>query len=183
MADTTPHGDQLATVEALPDGQRLSDWYEGHGISRATAQRMLAAAGITPGRARLPGVKSPVAWLDARQLGRLDEMADRMAMGATVAEAAGSALSRPEPAQPPAARPGQPKPPQAPAHAGLSQLEALALRAQAAQALIATGQPVSTAEAELLLLAHPGGDRVTAGGITAVRIGRNRWRIVTTEPA
>lgn len=170
--------DLLPLLDATPDGLRLSAWWESRGISRATAQRMLHASGITPGRARVPGARSPVAFLSAEQLAQLDAMAARMAGGATVAEAAGAALSRPEPARAPA-RASQPEPAQGGDQASLSQLEALALRARACQALLSTGQPVTTAEAAALLLAHPGGDRVVAGGLVAERIGRNRWRIVS----
>lgn len=155
-------------LSAIPDGMAVIAWREARGISRATAQRLLKAAGITPGRARVPGSRSPVAFLSAEQLEMLDAMAARLAQGATVTELS-AALVRQEPAPPPElAQPG-------PSHAQarLSLPERLAL-IEAAERI---GAPLTTEEAQALLLVKPKGDRVVVGPLALVRDGVNRWWI------
>lgn len=156
------------TLSALPDGMAVIAWREARGISRATVQRLLKAAGITPGRARIPGSRSPVAFLSADQLQLMDALADRLANGATVNELGGALVRQEAAPAPELARASQNVP-----QARLSLPERLALL-EAAERI---GAPLTTEEAHQLLLVKPTGDAVTVGPLVLVRDGVNRWWI------
>lgn len=78
--DPTPQA-----VEAVPDGQRLSDWHEDRGIPRTNAYGLLKLLGIKPDSRKVPDARKPVAWLSAEQIAALDPLAERLRDGATLA--------------------------------------------------------------------------------------------------
>ena len=57
--------DASTAVEALPSGQRLSQWIEQAPIGKTAAYELLRALGITPCKARFPGSASAVSVLTA----------------------------------------------------------------------------------------------------------------------
>ena len=57
-------------------GERFSDWYEGHGISRTTAFALLRAAGIEPSKKRIEGVNKPVSFLAGEMLRDMEALVD-----------------------------------------------------------------------------------------------------------
>lgn len=67
-------------------GERFSDWYEGHGISRTTAFALLRAAGIEPGKKRIEGVNKPVSYLAGDQLRAMEALVEQHKAGRSVAE-------------------------------------------------------------------------------------------------
>ena len=74
------------TVEAVPDGLRLSDWHESKGIPRTNAYGLLKLLGIKPDSRKVPGARKPVAWLSTEQIAALDPLADRLRDGATLSK-------------------------------------------------------------------------------------------------
>lgn len=160
------------TSLAVPDGLRLSDWWESRDVPRSTAFRLLKVAGLEPEKVRAEGSRSPVSFLTAEQVQVLDALAQRLKAGATIAQLEGAIarVSRPETAP-------DPEPPPAVDGPGPALLLA---RLEAGQRAIAAGLPLTTGEVAWLLGARPGGDRVTRGRVTAVRHARNCW---TLEPS
>lgn len=77
------------TVEAVPDGLRLSDWHESRGIPRTNAYGLLKLLGIKPDSRKVPGARKPVAWLSTEQIAALDPLADRLRDGATLSKLEG----------------------------------------------------------------------------------------------
>ena len=67
-------------------GERFSDWYEGHGISRTTAFALLRAAGIEPSKKRVLGVNKPVSYLAGDQLRAMEALVEQHKAGRSVAE-------------------------------------------------------------------------------------------------
>ena len=67
-------------------GERFSDWYEGHGISRTTAFALLRAAGIEPGKKRVDGINKPVSYLAGDQLRAMEALVEQHKAGRSVAE-------------------------------------------------------------------------------------------------
>ena len=169
----------LASVEtslAVLDGMRLSDWWESRGLSRSTAFRLVAFAQVQPSKARSPGSRAPVSYLSEEQVLLLDQLADQLRNGSTMAQLGAQALAvqnHPEPAcddgGPPAGAQAPPTP------------EALLTRLQALQLAAATGAPLTTAEVAWLLGARPGAALVIRGRVIAQRQGRNCWSL-STDP-
>lgn len=73
-------------VEAVPDGLRLSDWWEARQIPRTNAYGLLKLLGIKPDSRKVPGARKPVAWLSAEQIAALDPLAYRLRDGATLSK-------------------------------------------------------------------------------------------------
>ena len=67
-------------------GERFSDWYEGHGISRTTAFALLRAAGIEPSKKRVEGINKPVSYLAGDQLRAMEALVEQHKQGRSVAE-------------------------------------------------------------------------------------------------
>jgi hypothetical protein len=67
-------------------GERFSDWYEAHNISRTTAFALLRAAGIEPGKKRIEGVNKPVSYLAGDQLRAMEALVEQHKAGRSVAE-------------------------------------------------------------------------------------------------
>ena len=169
----------LASMEtslAVLDGMRLSDWWESRGLSRSTAWRLVAMAQVQPSKARAAGSRAPVAFLSEAQVLVLDQLADQLRNGATMAQLERSALAAPSHPEPASDDGG--------ATAGATAAptpEALLTRLQALQLAAATGAPLSTAEVSWLLGARPGAAVVTRGRVIAHRQGRNCWSL-STDP-
>ena len=88
-------------VEAVPDGQRLSDWHEQKRIPRTNAYGLLRLLAIVPEQRKVPGARKLVSWLSAEQIATLDPLADRLRDGATTLaklqkELSGTVRHRPE---------------------------------------------------------------------------------------
>ncbi len=60
---------------------------------------------------------------------------------------------------------------------GQADLAALRQRLELVQLAVATGAPLSTAEVTQLLGARPGSGDVKRGGLRALRLGRNVWKL------
>lgn len=157
------------TSLAVPDGMRLSDWWESRDVPRSTAFRLLKIAGLEPEKARVDGSRSPVSFLNAAQVAALDALRERMAAGATVAQLEGALAvhRRPETAQ------DEPEEPEAIAPGP----ELLLARLEAGELAIRSGLPLSTAEVAWIMGARPGAAVVTRGRVTARRQARNVWSL------
>ncbi len=123
---------------------------------------------------RVEGSRSPVSFLDQRQVAALDALHTKLQQGATLGQLEGvlAPLRHPETAPDPEPEP-LPEEAEAMTQVVLSRLEAGRLALE-------TGLPLSTAEAAWLLGARPGGGAVTRGRVTARRHARNVW---TLEPS
>ena len=168
----------VAIVEGIPDGMRLEQWWESRDVSRSTAFRLLRLAGIEPAKVRVPDVRTPVSWLSQPAVERLDDLALEIRNGASLTdlERRNSGAMVPATAQHPEEVAAAVDP-----ETSRDVLDALKVRAEAAAAVIASGLPLSTAEAALLLGAKPGGDRVQRGRLVAVREARNCWSLEVAE--
>lgn len=88
--------------DALPDGQRLSDWIEAAGISRSTAYALVKLLAIEPEPRRVPGSRKPVSFLTAEHLEQIEPFAQQLRDGVTLRDVErmiqdGPGLSRTEP--------------------------------------------------------------------------------------
>jgi hypothetical protein len=136
-------------------------------------------AGLQLHKARLPGMRLPVSWLDSEQIEVLDRLAQRMQKGDSLTrieqDLSGSITVAAESSEQDRAGSST--------AADLdpeSMARALVVRLQAAEAAMATGLPLTTAEISWLIGARPGSAVVHRGHVLAVRHGRNQW---TLEPA
>ena len=156
------------TSLAVPDGMRLSDWWESRGVPRSTAFRLLKAAGIEPAKVRAPGSQSPVSFLSAAQLEVLDNLVARLKAGATLTSIEGilARVSRPETAQDVEVADGPPP-----------GLDLLLARLEVAERALRSGAPLSTDELAWVLGVRPGGNVVTRGRVTARRHGSKWWSL------
>lgn len=145
-------------------GERFSDWYEGHGISRTTAFALLRAAGIEPGKKRIEGVNKPVSYLAGDQLRAMEALVEQHKQGRSVAELS-TAIQKavPERSELIATNPSEPDD-----KATGSLLE----RLQALQLAQSTGMVLTSKEARWILGKKPvASDRLE-------RVGVNAWRLL-----
>ena len=158
---------------AVPDGMRLSDWWESRAVPRSTAFRLVRIAGIEPEKVRVSGSQSPVSFLSAGQVQAMDALAERLKAGATIAQLEGALarVSRPETAL-------DPTPPPSEAPPGPELLQA---RLAAGELALRTGLPLTTAEVTWLLGARPGAPLVKRGRVTARRHARNVWSLEPSQ--
>ena len=142
-------------ITAAPAGMSLSSWSDSRRVSKTSTFRLLKLAGLELGKVRLPGINKPVSWLEQHQVDVLDQLAQQLAAGVSLAklEAAGG-LTRTVPA------PSKPTP----------SAEALLARLQALESAIRSGAKLSTAEATLLLGTTPGGSTTQCGRVIARRV-------------
>jgi hypothetical protein len=161
------------TSLAVPDGIRLSEWWESRGLSRSTAFRLLKLLGIEPAKVRAAGSRSPVSFLSDDQVLQLDGLAQRLRNGATLAQLEGALVvavqGHPETASDGGADLGGSAAGPGP-EATLTRLQALALA-------LDTGAPLTTGEVSWLLGARPGAATVQRGRVVADRQGRNCWSL------
>ena len=146
-------------------GERFSDWYEGHGISRTTAFALLRAAGIEPGKKRIEGVNKPVSFLAGDQLRAMEALVEQHKAGRSVAELA-TAIEKavPERSELIATNPSEPGDKAAGADL-LDRLRALKL----AQT---TGATLTSKEARWILGRKP------VANERLERLGVNAWRLL-----
>ena len=82
-------------IEALPSGQRLSEWIEAAPIGKTATYELMKALGVTPAKARFPGSAAAVSMRAAEQVaaGRsIAELTDITARPRTTANDHGEAL-------------------------------------------------------------------------------------------
>ena len=146
-------------------GERFSDWYEGHGISRTTAFALLRAAGIEPSKRRIEGVNKPVSYLAGDQLRAMEALVEQHKQGRSVAELS-TAIQKavPERSELVATSPGEPDD----KATGGSLLE----RLQALQLAQSTGATLTSREARWILGKKP------VASEKVERVGVNAWRLL-----
>lgn len=76
----------MEAIKAIPDGIRLSHWWEQNGVTRSTAYALLAIAEVKPEPRRLPGGGKPVSWLSPDDMQRLEPLVDRLKAGESLAQ-------------------------------------------------------------------------------------------------
>jgi hypothetical protein len=160
-------------VDAVPAGQRLSEWIDAAPIGKTATYELIRALGITPAKARFPGSGAAVSVLTAEQVQALDRAAEAVAAGRSIAEI--TAIT----ARPRTVADDREDAPAPDAHA--IGAEVLLARLEAADRAISSGLPLSTAEVAWILGARPGSATVTRGGITATRHGRNVWSLTRAK--
>ncbi len=166
----------ITTIDSLP----LSDWYDSRGVPRSTAFKLVRIAGLELGRVKVPGTRALVAALNAEQTAVMDRLADRWRDGATLPQLQAeftTALAVPD-----GLSQAEPVPDGLSPSAPAIDADALLARLEAGERAIRSGLPLTTSEVAWLLLARPGGDRVTRAGVEAVRHGRNIWQLRRSEP-
>lgn len=146
-------------------GERFSDWYEGHGISRTTAFALLRAAGIEPGKKRVEGINKPVSYLAGEMLRDMEALVELHKQGRSVAELS-TAIQKAVPERSELIATNASKPDdKAPGGDLLDRLRALKL----AQA---TGMVLTTRESRWILGRKP------VAGERLERVGVNAWRLL-----
>lgn len=164
-----------AEIDATP----LVGWYEARGVPRSTAFRLVKLAGLELGRMKVPGTRAPVSALTAEQVAILDRLADRLQDGATLPQLEAELTAAMVPVE---LSQVEPVPDGLSPSATPIDADALLARLEAGERAIRSGLPLTTSEVAWLLLARPGGDRVTRAGVEAVRHGRNIWQLRRSEP-
>jgi hypothetical protein len=145
-------------------GERFSDWYEGHGISRTTAFALLRAAGIEPGKKRIEGVNKPVSYLAGEMLRDMEALVELHKQGRSVAELS-TAIQKAVPERSELiATNGEPDD----KATGGSLLE----RLQALQLAQSTGATLTSKEARWILGRKP------VANEKLERVGVNAWRLL-----
>jgi hypothetical protein len=157
-------------IEALPSGQRLSEWIEAAPIGKTAAYELLRALGITPGKARFPGSAAAVSVLSAEQLVIMDRAAEQVAAGRSIADLT-AIITRPRTAVNTTDE----------AQVG----EGLLARLEAAERAIRSGFPLTTAEVNWILGPNSGanvGASLTRGRLIATHHKANIWILTRIEP-
>ena len=146
-------------------GERFSDWYEGHGISRTTAFALLRAAGIEPSKKRIEGVNKPVSFLAGEMLRDMEALVELHKQGRSVAELA-TAIQKavPERSELIATNPSEPDD----KAMGGSLLE----RLQALQLAQSTGATLTSKEVRWILGRKP------VASEKVEKVGVNAWRLL-----
>ena len=76
----------MSTEPAAAPASLLKDWIERSSIGKTTAYALLRALGITPKKARIPGVSALVSVITAEQMAALDEAVASRCSVAAIAE-------------------------------------------------------------------------------------------------
>ena len=181
MADT-----DTAALVATPDGMTLASWYGSRDVSRSTAFRLVMIAGLELAKVRVPEIRTPVAWLEQEQVQVLDQLAQRLAHGESLAKlqesialVASPGMGQDGPGQHPETSQDGPGQHLETSRDGSGPATLLA-RLQAAQLAISTRVPLTSADVAWLIGAKPGAAITQRGGVIARRHARNVW---TLEPA
>lgn len=159
----------LAPLDAMPDGQLVSDVQAALGVGKSTTYKYLGELQIKPETHRNK------AWLSGAEVELLTSYARHRGARLSAAEAL-AAVGR-------GALVVSPPPPQSSemtaesADGDREQLELLALQLQALSKAVELGAPLTTRQVRLLLGARPGGDRVSRAGIEALKLGHNLWQL------
>ena len=161
--------DTPAPIEALPSGQRLSEWIEAAPIGKTAAYELLKALGITPTKARFPGSAAAVSMLTPQQVAIMDAAAEQVAAGRSIAELT-AITARPRTT--------------ANTTDGAQVGEALLPRLEAAERAIRSGFPLTTAEVDWILGPNSGaivGASLTRGRLIATHHAANVWSLARVE--
>jgi len=161
--------DTSAAVEAMPSGQRLSEWIEQAPIGKTATYELMKALRITPAKARFPGSAAAVSMLTAEQVVVMDRAAMQVAAGQSIADLT-AIITRPRTAVNAADE----------AQGG----KALLPRLEAAERAIRSGLPLSTAEVTWILGVRPGatiGTTITRGRIAVTHHDTNIWSLARVE--
>lgn len=145
-------------------GERFSDWFENHGISRTTAFALLRAAGIEPSKKRIEGVNKPVSYLAGDQLRAMEALVEQHKAGRSVAELS-TAIQKavPERSELIATNPSEPDD---------KTMGSLLERLQALQLAQTTGATLTSKEARWILGRKP------VASEKVERVGVNAWRLL-----
>ena len=145
-------------------GERFSDWYEGHGISRTTAFALLRAAGIEPSKKRVEGINKPVSYLAGDQLRAMEALVEQHKQGRSVAELS-TAIQKavPERSELIATNPSEPDD---------KAMGSLLERLQALQLAQTTGATLTSREARWILGRKP------VASEKVEKVGVNAWRLL-----
>lgn len=171
--------DASALAPAELDCIPFSTWFDSRGIPRSTAFRLVRIAGLELGRMKVPGTRAPVSALTAEQVATLDRLSARLRDGATLPQLEAELAAALVPVD---LSQAEPVPDGLSPSATPIDSSALMARLEAGERAIRSGLPLTTSEVAWLLLARPGGDRVTRAGVEAVRHGRNVWQLRRSEP-
>ena len=166
--------DTSAAIEALPSGQRLSEWIEAAPIGKTASYELLRALGITPGKARFPGSAAAVSMLTAEQVAIMGAAAEQVAAGRSIADI--TAIT---------ARPRTAVNATDEAQGGrvtAKDQATLQARIEAADGAIRSGLPLTTEQVAWIMGARPGAETFTRGRIIATRQSRNVWSLARINP-
>ena len=161
--------DTSAAVEAMPSGQRLSEWIEQAPIGKTATYELMKAVGITPAKARFPGAAAAVSMLTAEQVVVMDRAAMQVAAGQSNADLI-AIITRSRTAV------------NATNEAQVG--EALLPRLEAAERAIRSGFPLTTAEVDWILGPNSGaivGASLTRGRLIATHHAANVWSLARVE--
>jgi hypothetical protein len=164
-------------IEALPSGQRLSEWIEAAPIGKTAAYELLKALGITPAKARFPGAAAAVSMLSAEQVVVMDRAAEQVAAGRSIADLT-AIITRPRTTvnEPDEAQGGK---------VTAKDRADLMARIEAAEAAMRSGFPLTTKQVVWILGANPGaavGATVPRGRIAVTHHGPGHWSLARIEP-
>jgi hypothetical protein len=163
--------DDLAPLEALPDGQLVAEVLEALQISKSMAYKYLGELQIKPQTHRAK------AWLSGAEVELLTAYARHPGARLSAAEALAAVGRGALVVSPAATLPELYEPTPEAADDDREQLEVLALQLQALGAAQELGAPLTSRQARLLLGARHGDDWVTRAGIEAQRLGYNLWQL------
>ncbi len=164
-------------IEALPSGQRLSEWIEAAPIGKTASYELMKALGITPAKARFPGSAAAVSVLSAEQLVIMDRAAEKVAAGQSIADLT-AIIARPRTTV------NEPDEAQGGKVTAKDRAELMA-RIDLAERAMTSGFPLTTAEVVWILGGPPGakvGTTVTHGRIAVTHHGTSEWSLARIEP-
>jgi hypothetical protein len=168
--------DTSAAIEALPSGQRLSEWIEAAPIGKTASYELLKALGITPAKARFPGSAAAVSLLTPQQVAIMNAAAEQVAAGRSIAElTAITARPRTTANATDEAQGSETSVP--------DRTELLA-RMDLAERAMASGFPLTTVEVTWILGGPPGakvGATVSHGRIAVTHHGTSEWSLARIE--
>lgn len=158
-------------VEAKVDGRRLSDLIDQLPVSRGSVFQLLKALEIKTIMGPGPNGKGRVAWLNADDAARLEEVAGKVAQKLVkIGEVGALARSLHTPQT-------QEMVSESAESVDDADGASLLQRMQAADLAARSGFPLTTAELTWVLGVRPGGAVVQRGGLEARRQSRNVWRL------
>jgi hypothetical protein len=168
--------DTIAPIEAMPSGQRLSEWIEAAPIGKTASYELLKALRITPAKTRFPGSAAAVSMLTAEQVAVMDRAAMQVAAGQSIADLT-AIITRPRTAV------------NATDEAQGGKVTAkdradLMARMDLAERAMASGFPLTTVEVTWILGGPPGakvGATVSHGRIAVTHHGTSEWSLARIE--
>lgn len=174
-AVTTPPPE---SADAAADGVRLTELAESLPLSRASVFEVIKALAITTAKGPGPGGRGRVAWLSSADAERVSAAAYAVHRG----ELRIADLSRPTRQTRPTVTLAGPRAASAvPAESG--DPAPFLARLEAAERAVRSGLGLRTAEVAWILGVTPGGPDTVRGGIRALHLGRDHWRLVSVDSA